>query len=91
MMNDATETKSLATLEQLLEGVRDGAGRDPALAQAMSEAVKICQSRHVAHAGIHFQLQLALASIRTGRPSDDATRYIEIALDIQSLWSGTQA
>jgi hypothetical protein len=74
----------LADLEQLLTQAHD---QHPAIAKAMHEALTICQSRHVAHAGTHFQLRNALESIRIDRP-DDATRYIQNALDIQARWVG---
>lgn len=81
------ETRNPATLEQLLADVRDRAGSEhPWLAEVMREAVAICQSRHAVHAGTHLQLQAALASIRAGR-SDDAARYIEIAIDIEERWA----
>jgi hypothetical protein len=77
---------NLAALEDLLSGVHDQAKNEhPALAQAMSEAVTICQSRHGVIAGVNMLLQLALASIRAGRP-DDAVRYIEIAINIEQRW-----
>ncbi len=78
-------SKNMATLEQLLTNVHD---QHPAISHLMNEALTICQSRHVAHAGIHFQLRNALESIRVGRP-DDATRYIQIALAIEERWAVT--
>ncbi len=77
--------KNLAALEQLLTDARD---KYPATAEAMSEAVRICQSRHAVHGGINFNLRVALASLRAGR-TDDATRYIQIALDIEDRWNST--
>jgi hypothetical protein len=88
-MNSAdTPLTNLAALEDLLTSVRDLTQSEyPALASVMNEAALICETRHAIRAGINLQLQAALASIRSGRP-EDATRYIEIALDIQARWSG---
>jgi hypothetical protein len=83
-MNDTTNTKNMAALEQLLADVRDRAGIDPAIADAMREAVKISQTRHAVRAGFNLQLQGALHAIRQGRP-DDATRFIEVAIGIADL------
>jgi hypothetical protein len=67
--------------------VRDRAGIDPTIAEAMREALKLCQSAHNVHAGINMQLQGALASLVTGHP-DDAARFIERAVGIQDHWTG---
>jgi hypothetical protein len=83
-MNDTTNTENMATLERLLSDVRDLAGIDPAIAEAMREAVKLCQTRHAVRAGLNLQLRGALHAIREGR-SDDATRFIEIAIGIADL------
>jgi hypothetical protein len=79
-----TDTKTLAGLEQLLTDVHD---EHPAIAEVMREGVLICQTRRAAHGGISLQLQAALASIRSGHP-EDATSYIECAIDIQARWAG---
>jgi hypothetical protein len=85
-MSSTTDTApSVAALEELLSSVRDQT-KNEALAQVMSEAIMICKTRHTAHGGISLQLQAALASIRAGR-SDEAIRYIRIALDIEARWS----
>ena len=77
----------MATLEQLLSDVRDRAGIDPAIAEAMREAVMICRTSYTVHAGLHLQLQGALGAIRQGRP-DDAAQFIERAIGIQDRWAG---
>jgi hypothetical protein len=88
MMMNSTDTKNMATLEQLLADVRDLASSEyPAIAQAMTEAITICQSRHGVRAGVNLQLQGALLSIRAGRP-EDAVRYLEIAIGIEDHWAG---
>jgi hypothetical protein len=82
------DTKNLAVLEQLLSDVRDCAtSEQPAIAEAISEAMKICQRRYTVYGGLSFQLQCALASIRTGRP-EDAAQYIENARTIEANWTG---
>jgi hypothetical protein len=81
---NSTDTKNLAALEKLLERVH---GEHPAIAEDMREALAICQSRSVVHAGINFELQTALASLRTGRP-EDAAASIKCALDIHAHWVG---
>jgi hypothetical protein len=81
MTND---TKTLATLEQILSDVRDRAGIDPAIAETMREAVKICQSRHAVRADLNLQLPGAFHAIRRGSP-DEATQFIEIAISIADL------
>jgi hypothetical protein len=85
-MNSTTDTapNNMGALERLL----DQAGNEHAvIAETMRAAVTICQTRHAAHGGIRFQLQAALASIRSGHP-EDATAYIERAIDIQARWAG---
>jgi hypothetical protein len=87
-MNRTTDTApNMATLEQLLSDVRDRAGIDPAIAEAMREAVKLCQTARTVRGGINMQLQGALASLLTGHP-DDAARFIERAVSIQDHWTG---
>lgn len=76
--------KNAATLEQLLSELRDRAGIDPAIAEVMREAVKICQTRYAVRAGMNLQLQGALHAIRQGR-SDDVVRHMEIAISIVDL------
>jgi hypothetical protein len=72
---------NMAALEQLLTDVRDRAGIDPAIADVMSEAVKICRTRYGVRAGLDLQHQGAFHAIREGR-LDDATRFIEVAIGI---------
>jgi hypothetical protein len=87
-MNTPDTAPNLAALEELLSSLRDLTQAEyPALAQVLSEAVLICQSRHAVHGGLTLQLQGALASIHQGRP-DDAARFIEIAIGIQDRWAG---
>jgi hypothetical protein len=76
---------NLATLENILSAVRQS--QYPGLAEVMTEAVTICQSRHGVHAGVNLHLRAALTSISAGW-SDEATRFIEIALDIEDRWVG---
>lgn len=83
-----TAPNNMAALERLLSDVRDRPGIDPAIAEAMREAVMICQTGYAVHAGMNLQLQGALHSIRTGSP-DEATRFIEIAISIQDHWAPT--
>jgi len=78
---------NMTTLEQLLSDVRDRAGIDPTIAEAMIEAAKLCQTARTVHAGINMQLQGALASLRAGVP-DDAAQFIECAVGIQDHWTG---
>ncbi|HEX3915531.1 MAG TPA: hypothetical protein VHW71_18685 [Steroidobacteraceae bacterium] len=85
-MNDTTNIKNMASLEHLLVEARDRAGIDPAIAEAMREAIKICRTRYAVRAGINLQLQGALHAIRQDRP-DDAARFIEVAIGIQARWA----
>ena len=88
-MNRTDTAPNLATLEQILSEVRDRAGIDPAIAEAMHKAVTICQNGLLTvRSATELQLQGALHSIRMGHPGD-AVRFIEIAISIQDRWTQT--
>lgn len=83
---------TLTDLEDLLADVRDRAaqGEHPGLAQAIAEALKLCESARAVHAAVHLQHQGALGSIRGGCP-DDALVYIERAIGMGDRWAGRVA
>lgn len=71
---------TLALLEQLLEEAGEFAarGEHQAVANAMAEAVRLCQTARTVEAATRLQLQAAMTSIRMGR-ADDAVAFIERA------------
>ena len=87
MTGNTGTAPNMAALEQLLSDVRDRTGIDPTIAEAMIEAANLCQTARTVHAGIHMQLQAALASLRNGH-ADDSAQFIECAVSIQGHWTG---
>jgi Arc/MetJ-type ribon-helix-helix transcriptional regulator len=80
---------TLASLEALLGGAGELAARGEreAVAEAIREAARLCESARTVQASTHIQLQGALASIRAGRP-DEAAALIERAVAIGQRWPG---